>query len=247
MSETSYVGLSQLRVLQRKLDITANNIANANTAGFKGERPVFEAVEGTRATGPSDTPSSFVLDRGSYIDTSAGAIMRTDSPLDIALGGEGWLQFRTPEGEQGFGRDGGLSLDPEGTLVTSAGAQLLDAGGAPIVVPPGAGQISIARDGTVTTQDGNAIARVGVFDVPDIQSYRRLGNGVLVPPDGGAPQADELENPVVLQGMLESSNVNPVREMTRLIDVQRAYERANAMIDNADNLQRDTLQRIGRS
>ena len=244
LSESSHIGLSHARALQRQLDITANNIANANTAGFKGERPVFEPVVPGGAVNAKDA-SAFVIDRGSYIDTQQGSVTRTDNPLDIAVGGKGWLSYQTPEGQVAYGRDGSLTMDPEGAVVTTSGAQLLDEGGAPIVLPQGLSDLKISPDGTITAAGTGPLARIGVFDVPDIQSFKRLGAGMMVPVDGAA-NTEPAANPGVIQGALEGSNVNPVREMTRLIDVQRAYERTTQMMDNDNGLTRDMLQRISR-
>ena len=244
MSDSSYVGLSHARALQRQLDITANNIANANTAGFKGERPVFEPV--TPGQSPdAQTATAYVMDRGSYIDTQKGTLTRTENPLDIAVGGAGWLSYRVEGGQTAYGRDGSLTLDPDGALVTTSGARLLDEGGAPVLLPPGLSDIRISADGTVTAEGTGPLARIGVFDVPDIQGFRRLGNGMMAPAEGAA-NATPIAVPNLIQGALEGSNVNPVREMTRLIDVQRAYERTTQLMDNDNGLTRDMLQRLSR-
>ena len=246
MTETSYLGMSLATSLQRQLDITSNNIANANTAGYKGEHVVFESYMQKNA-GADQDPSQFVRDSGSYIDTRPGAVIQTGNPLDLALTGEGWFSYQTETGQRAFGRDGSFTLDTEGGLRTLAGAQVLDAGGGPIVLPTqGLGQLSIAEDGTISGTETGALARVGVFDIPGIQGYSRIGAGMFVaPPEAAAPQPSTTTQ--VMQGALEGSNINPIREMTRLIDVQRAYERTNTMMGNADNLRRDSLKRIGQA
>ena len=244
MSETGYIGTSHVRALSRQLDMTANNIANAGTAGFKGERAVFESYLGPR-TG-LDTPTAYVLDRGSYIETTPGAVVQTGNPLDLALTGEGWFAYQTPDGQTAYGRDGGLSMDAEGRLVTSAGNAILDAGGGPVVLPPDAVDLTISEDGTVSAQ-GAVLARIGLHDLPDVQGFKRLGGGLLTPPDGAPANAQPAANARLMQGSLEMSNVDPVREMTRMIEIHRAYERTNALIGNADDLRRDTIRRIGQS
>ena len=186
-----------------------------------------------------------MVDRGSYIDTRQGSVTRTDNPLDIAVGGKGWLSYQTPTGQVAYGRDGSLTMDPQGTVVTTSGARLLDDGGAPIVLPQGASDLKISPDGTITAAGTGPLAKIGVFDVPDIQSFKRLGAGMMAPAEGAA-NAVAMANPGIMQGALEGSNVNPVREMTRLIDVQRAYERTTQMMDNDNGLTRDMLQRISR-
>ena len=246
MTETSHISMSLATSLQRQLDITANNIANASTAGYKGEHVVFEALlQDNTALG--DDQAAFVSDTGSYIDTRPGALSQTGNPLDVALHGDGWFSYQTADGQQAFGRDGSFVLDPEGNLTLLSGAKVLDAGGAPIQLPPaGLGDINISEDGTISGSETGPLGRIGVFNIPEIQSYKRLGGGMLVAPDGAA-KPGVAEAVQVRQGTLELSNVNPVREMTRLIDVQRAYERTNTMMGNADDLRRDSLKRIAQA
>lgn len=243
MTETTHISMSLATSLQRQLDITANNIANASTAGYKGEHVVFESLLQDKSTS-SDDQAAFVSDTGSYIDTRPGALSQTGNPLDVALHGEGWFSYQTPKGEQAFGRDGSFTIDTQGNLTLLSGAKVLDAGGAPIQLPTeGLGEINISEDGTISGSETGPLGRIGVFEIPEIQSYKRLGAGMLVAPEGAA-KPGPAEGTAVRQGSLELSNVNPVREMTRLIDVQRAYERTNSLMGNADDLRRDSLKRI---
>ncbi|HBB83612.1 MAG TPA: flagellar biosynthesis protein FlgF, partial [Sulfitobacter sp.] len=189
MTETSHISMSLATSLQRQLDITANNIANASTAGYKGEHVVFEALlQDNTALG--DDQAAFVSDTGSYIDTRPGALSQTGNPLDVALHGEGWFSYQTADGQQAFGRDGSFVLDPEGNLTLLSGAKVLDAGGAPIQLPPaGLGDINISEDGTISGSETGPLGRIGVFNIPEIQSYKRLGGGMLVAPEGAANPA----------------------------------------------------------
>tara|TARA_R110002049_G_scaffold29972_2_gene101945 strand:- start:35049 stop:35792 length:744 start_codon:yes stop_codon:yes gene_type:complete len=246
MTETSHIGMSLATSLQRQLDITANNIANASTAGYKGEHVVFESLV-QKDAGAGQDPASFVSDSGSYIDTRPGALTQTGNPLDVALHGDGWFSYQTPDGQKSYGRDGSFTLDPDGNLVLLSGAKVLDNGGAPIMLPTqGMGELSISEDGTISGAGSGPLARIGVFDIPEIQSYRRTGAGMLVAPEDAAAPRPAIATQV-MQGALEMSNVNPIREMTRLIDVQRAYERTNTLMGNADTLRRDSLKRIGQA
>lgn len=246
MTETSYIGLSLATSLQRQLDITANNIANASTAGYKGEHMVFESLV-QQGAAPGQDPAEFVEDAGSYIDTRPGALSQTGNPLDLALHGEGWFNYQTPDGQIAYGRDGSFALDPMGNLTLLSGAKVLDQGGAPIVLPTeGLGELTISTDGTVSGSQTGPLARIGVFDIPEIQGYQRIGAGMLIAPEGAAKPRQAAATQV-MQGVLEMSNVNPIREMTKLIDVQRAYERTNTMMGNADTLRRDALKRLGQA
>ena len=242
MDGASYISLSLATAMRRDLDVTANNIANANTAGFKGERVAFEAYV---AATPGGEETEFVLDVGSYVDLTQGALTQTGNPLDVALNGKGWLSYETTEGQVGYGRDGRLIVGPEGTLQTVSGARVLDSGGGPITLPPDPGTITITTDGTIATEQG-PVGQIGVFDLPDVQSYERIGQGMFVPPEGAADTAVEAEATEVIQGSIEGSNIQPVSEVTRLLDVQKAYERAHKIIETEDRLLRDALRRLGR-
>ncbi len=247
MDNTSYISLSLATALQRKLDVTANNMANASTAGFKGERVVFSSYmhrDDSAATGKT----SFLVDRGSYLDEQQGAVTLTGNPLDMALKGDGWFSYETPQGQRTYGRDGHFATDAQGALVTMSGARVLDVGGNPIALPPDAmNDLSISRSGTISSLSNGVIAQIGVFTIPDLQAYERLGNGMLVEPDreGIRPPVPDGATEVV-QGAIEGSNIQPVVEMTQMMTIQKAYERAVQLMNGEDELRRDMLRRIGR-
>ncbi|MGC9370101.1 MAG: flagellar basal-body rod protein FlgF [Paracoccaceae bacterium] len=249
MDNSIYVSLSLATAMRRELDVTANNIANANTAGFKGERVVFDSYLHRETGLDAADDTSFVVDRGSYLDARQGALTHTGNQLDVALQGEGWLSYQTPEGQTAYGRDGRFSLDVQGNLVTLSGARVLDVGGAPIAIPPDLGsEVTISRDGSISAAGRGVIAQIGVFNLSDLQSYERIGNGLFVPPQGrpGEPPTPDL-NTEVVQGAIESSNVQPVVEMTRMMSIQRAYERAVKLMSGEDDLRRDVLRRLGQT
>ncbi len=242
MEAGTYISLSLADAMRRDLDVTANNIANTTTAGFKGERVVFDSFLETAANG---VQTEFVLDVGSYVDTRQGALSHTGNPLDVALNGPGWLSYRTPEGQTVFGRDGQLVIGAEGNLQTLSGAQVLDSGGSPIALPPDLGEVQISPDGTISSSAGT-LGQIGVFDVPSIQNYSREGAGMFRPPEGNIGDVKAAEATEVVQGSIESSNVQAVSEVIRLVEVQNAYQRANSLIENEDRLLRDSLRRLGR-
>jgi flagellar basal-body rod protein FlgF len=244
MDTISHVSLSLATAMQREMTVTANNIANANTTGFKGERVVFETWL-DRGAAPGDD-NDFVIDAGSYVDTRPGALTHTGNPLDMALNGPGWFAYRTPEGQTAYGRDGRFLVDGTGNLVTVSGAQVLGPGGGPIAIPPDAGAVSVTEDGTLSSEDGVPLAQIGVFDLPAIQSYERIGAGLFVAPEGRPAEAVAAEGTRIVQGALEGSNVQPIVEMTRLMDIQKAYERATQLTKTHDDLARDAVRRIGR-
>lgn len=247
MDNSTYVSLSLATALNRNLGVTANNMANASTAGFKGERVVFSSYlhrDDTAATG--DT--SFLLDRGSYVDTRQGAVTHTGNPLDVALNGNGWFAYETPQGQRAYGRDGHFATDAQGRLVTMSGARVLDIAGNQIALPPdAAADLSISRSGMISSLADGQIARIGVFELPDLQAYERIGNGMFVEPDieGIRPPVPDEASEVV-QGAVEGSNIQPVVEMTRMMSIQKAYERAVQLMNGEDELRRDVLRRAGR-
>ncbi len=247
MDNSTYISLSLATALRRELDVTANNMANASTAGFKGERVVFSSYlhrDAAAATG--DT--SFLIDRGSYVDQQQGAITLTGNMLDVALKGEGWFGYETPQGQRAYGRDGHFAVDAQGALITMSGARVLDLGGNPINLPPDAlNDLSISRNGTISSLANGVISQIGVFTLPDVQSYERIGNGMFIAPDleGVRPALPDTTTEVV-QGAIEGSNVQPVVEMTRMMSIQKAYERAVELMNGEDDLRRDMLRRVGR-
>ncbi|MGY6704313.1 flagellar basal-body rod protein FlgF [Roseinatronobacter sp.] len=247
MDNSTYVSLSLATALERQLNVTANNMANANTAGFKGERVVFSSYlhrDDTAASG--DT--SFLIDKGSYIDMQQGGVSHTGNPLDVALKGNGWFAYETPQGQRAYGRDGHFAQDAQGALVTMSGARVLDMAGNPIALPPDAGtDLSISRTGAISSLANGQIAQLGVFEVPDLPAYERIGNGMFVAPDIDGirpPVPDEATE--VVQGAVEGSNVQPIVEMTRMMSIQKAYERAVQLMNGEDELRRDVLRRVGR-
>ncbi|MCE0503892.1 MULTISPECIES: flagellar basal-body rod protein FlgF [unclassified Roseivivax] len=245
MDSASYIPISLVSALQRDLDVTANNIANADTVGFKRERVAFESYLHEDTGDMEDV--HFVVDGGSYLDNSQGRLQATGNPLDIALEGEGWFAFETREGGVAYGRDGRLTLDNQGTLVTIDGAQILDVGGAAInLAPEAVAGLQIAEDGTMSGPDGAALGQIGVFRIDDLQAYERAGSGLFrAPPGGGvAPELDDSS--VLIQGAVEGSNVQAITEITRLMEIQKAYERAQTVSQSADDLRQDALSRLSR-
>ena len=246
MDNSTYISLSLANALRREMDVSANNMANANTTGFKAERVVFSSYlhsDPAAATGDAN----FLIDRGSYVDPRQGAISQTGNLLDVALQGDGWLGYETPQGQRAYGRDGSLAIDAQGNLVTLTGARVLDIGGNPIALPPDAGaDLSISRSGVISSLSNGVIGQIGVFGLPDLQVYERIGNGMFVPPDVEGirpPVPDTLTQ--VIQGAIEGSNIQPVVEMTRMMSIQKAYERAVQLMNSEDELRRDMLRRIG--
>ena len=221
MDNAVYATLARQTALQRQMDVVANNIANASTTGFKREGTLFaEVVQRSTAAGNSISMSS---DTATFTDLSPGALAETGDPLTVAIAGEGMLGVERG-GETLYTRDGRLAINPEGELVLLTGDRVLDAGGAPLQIPPDAGRIAIARDGTVSA-DGRLLGQLGLYS-PESARLERVGDGLFRAPEPAAA----VERPEFAQGFLEASNVNPVTELVRMIEIQRAYERGQTLL-----------------
>jgi flagellar basal-body rod protein FlgF len=245
MGTTSYVSISLATALERSLDLAAHNMANASTAGYKAQHPLLESVDPSNSG--DDTQSvSYVKAEGIYVDLSQGALVQTGNSLDIAVTSQGWLGYQTEDGQTAYGRDGRLSVNNEGQLVNLAGNPDVEEGGAPITIPQEVAHlVQIAEDGTLTDQNGGAIGRIGLFNVPSFASASPIGNGLFLPnPPANAPTP--IETPQFAQGFIEQSNVKPVVEMIHLMDIQRAYERATNLMSDDNDLTNQAIQRLGR-
>ena len=241
MDNTTYVGLSRQMTLRRELDIVANNIANADTAGFKVES-LMTATEPRRPARTDQLPHvpNFVLDTGVARDFGQGALRRTDAGLDVAIEGDGFLTVRTPEGDR-YTRDGGLRVDARGRLVTQKGDPVVGDGGE-ITLRPDEPPPAIAADGTIS-QGALRIGRLSVVRFDNLSALSKQGDNLFMA-DGEAPRpAPEVR---VRQGMLETSNAKPVLEVVKLIELSRSYERVSRIIDNAQDLSRRAVERLGR-
>ncbi len=236
------IGLQTQRVLQRRMDITAGNLANVATAGFKADSIILEEEDGGPARA-EETPQDvrFVRDIGLARDMRQGALTPTGNPLDVALEGAGFFIVEGPNGPL-YTRDGAFSLDAEGRLVTSDGYRVLGQGGSPLALDPQGQEISIGRDGAIRI-GGDEVGRIGAAAFARPGALMRMGEN-LWSADGQAPQ--EFEG-VIVQGAVEASNVRPVIELNRLIEISRAYQSAANMISNADDLRKRTIERLGRA
>ena len=238
MDNAGYVGLSRNAGLARELTAIANNIANISTNGFRREGAVF--AEHVRALDNNDPSLSIATMTHRYVDLNQGDISSTDNPLDFAIEGEGFFLVETPGGQR-LTRDGAFSVNPEGELITSSGARVLDDSGGPIAIPAGAGEVTVSGDGAIFA-DGQAVGRFGIVAADPAFLTRDGGNAFLA--ENGH---EAVENPSVRQRALEGSNVNPVTELARLIEVQRTYESSRTLMRDEDERIKRTVQTLGRT
>lgn len=231
----STVGLSRLVALRHELDALANNIANQTTVGFKAKRILFrEYLSEKKATDDPfkrDPQVSLVQASAGFTDFSDGALKSTGSPLDVAIVGEAFFVVKTAAGER-YTRDGAFKLDGAGRLVTSGGDPVLTTSG-PITLSPQDGEAWIAADGTVLTAKGPR-GQLRLVRFADPQTLRAEGGNLF----GSSRQPTEIRADQVrlAAGVLETSNVQPALEMSRVMEVTRAYDFvASAVMKSKDN------------
>jgi flagellar basal-body rod protein FlgF len=244
MDNAQYVGLSHQMVLRRQMDIVANNIANSDTNGFKVESLMTKEVPGPPAfTAQGPAPVKFVGADGVARDFGQGALRRTDASLDVAIDGQGFFKVTTKAGER-YTRDGHFRTDDTGRVTTQNGDVVADDGGGEITIDPAKpGQITIAADGTIS-QGTERIGKVGVFKFDNLSALEKVGANQYQ--NSSNQQAAAVTDVKVRQGMLEGSNVNPIVEITRMIEVSRAYEQTTQMISSEADLSRNSISRLGR-
>lgn len=238
MDNTIYAALTRQSGLMSELRSVANNIANADTTGFRAEGVVFsEFVQRLGADHPS---LSMAAARVRQTDFGQGSLTATGGSFDLAIEGDGFFLIGTVEGER-LTRAGSFTANENGDLVTAQGDPVLDAGGAPVFVPTGTGPVSIAPDGTISA-DGQPVGQIGIVRPLDPSAMTR-GDGVLFQADAGWEPAATAR---MLQGFLEESNVDPIHQVSRMIEVQRAYELGQGFLDREDQRIRNVIQAIGR-
>ena len=235
MENTGYTTLTRQSGLMREMRIVANNIANAATSGYRQEGMVFsEYVQSI------DGGSSLSMGQGNSRHTSLvqGALTQTGGTFDFAIEGDGFFLIGTPDGER-LTRAGSFSPNAAGDLVTPDGYQVLDPGGAPVFVPAGVGDIAVAADGTISAE-GNPIGQIGVVRPLDPQQMVRE-DGVMFRADSGFEPAEDSN---VLQRFVENSNVDAISQITRMIEVQRAYELGASFLEAEDERVRQALKAL---
>ena len=230
MSQGVYAALTRQVGLMREMDIVANNIANAATTGFRSEAMIFS--EFVRDIGGGASSLSMAAGHGHLTHMSPGTLEATGGTFDFAIEGEGFFQIAAPDGLR-ITRAGAFSLNPFGELVTFDGHQVLDAGGVPVFVPPDARDIHLASDGTLSA-DGRPVSQLGLFAPADPTDLQRADGVSFTSASGFQP----VDNPRIVQGFLESSNVEPVTEIARMIAVQNAYEMGQSFLQREDERMR---------
>lgn len=248
MENALLVGLSRQMVLERQMDVVANNVANVNTNGYKADKSLFEEYLKTGAHEDNfigrDRAVSYVLDSGTYKDFSQGPTEPTKNPLDVAIDGGGFLVVQTPAGER-YTRNGSLQINNQGQLVTAAGDPVLGNAG-PIVFQQTDHDVSIAADGNVTVQEGTSRTdavrgKLRIVRFADAQNLQKEGSN-LYSAAAGAAQPDTSSK--LQQGFIEKSNVNSVTEMSRLIEVTRTYTQIANLLQQQSDLHKSAIEKL---
>ncbi len=248
MDSPTYVTLSAQVALQNQLDVVANNIANASTAGFKADRQLFQSHVDRLAVPGGQV--AFVQDRATYIDQAAGAMQKTGNPLDLAVSGDGFFSVQAADGSTGYSRDGRLHVSPDNVIVNGAGRPVLGEDGGPITLPDhysslevrGDGSISLLVDGTV-----EEVGRIATSRPSNPLGMRKTSDGLFsANPGTMTPIAGEDTGSRIVQGTLESSTVEPVHEIANMTELSRAYDRLQTMLSDDNDRERNMIAALSR-
>lgn len=244
MDNSLYIALSRQTGLQRHYDVVANNIANMNTTGYRNERMLFDdyVVKADIAKHGKDRGQlAFTQDVATFTDPTEGPITTTGRTFDVAIQGKGFFAVRTPLGER-YTRSGNFTLDNANTLVTPQGYPVLDAGGEPIILPDEInGEVTIGETGTVSL-NGEELGQINVAYFDNEQVLEKTGDSMFsspIPPG-------ITEDARVIQGALEMSNVNSVKEMTEMLTVSRDITRVANLVSSIDELQTSAIRTLAK-
>ena len=242
MENPIFISLSRLMAVHSKLDAVANNVANATTPGYKQQRVLFSEV--LRKTSMTEQVS-LVQDRATVRDMSEGPISVTSNPLDVALQGKGFFVVDTLNGPH-YTRAGNFQHDPKGQLTDVNGLPVLDTNNQPITMPKGSKGIRITADGSVfsSTNPTAPVAKIKVVSFDNERKMTEIGSGLYITDEKPQPAPKETR---VIQGAIEESNVKPVVEITRLVDIQRQYEGVQKLISSENDRQKKMIQTLGKA
>jgi flagellar basal-body rod protein FlgF len=239
MDNPGYVTLTRQSGLMAEMQAVANNIANASTTGYRREGVVFS--EFVQKLAPGDPSLSMATAEVQDTRMDQAPLTQTNGTFDLAIEGDGFFLIEGPGGSQMLTRAGSFTPSPEGELVTPDGYRLLDAGAAPVFAPSDAASIAIAGDGTMSA-DGQPMAQLGLWEAVNPLDMRHRDGVRFEVPSGAQPV--ELGGSI-LQGYLENSNVDPIGEIARMIEIQRAYEQGQSFLDREDQRIRDVIKSAG--
>jgi flagellar basal-body rod protein FlgF len=254
MENALLVGLSRQMALTHELDVIANNIANINTTGYKADNAMFEEYLMPRASDQNfagqDRRIRYVEDRASWIDMSQGAVEHTGNPLDVAISGSGYLVVQTLNGQQRYTRNGALSINASGQLVTDDGNQVIGDSG-PITFQSTDHDVTISRGGIITVREGSSAAdsprgNLQLVNFAQPQLLQKDGGSTFAAPAGVTPDPAPA-NTYVVQGAIEKSNVNGVAAMARMIEITRNYTDIANVLQQQSEQRRSALSQLSQT
>ena len=258
-----YIGSSGMNAQQNRLDAIANNLANVDTAGFKRDVSVTKSfpellLRRTEADGVYKTPfgsadvAPIIGKLGLGVETNEnytvfeqGSFRGTSMNTDIALAGEGFFAVDTPGGER-YTRNGNFILGKEGILTTKDGYPLMGENG---IIRLEDDKFTVNEDGIITTKENEVIDRIKIVRFENERYLKKMGNSFWASNSvsGEAYIAEGMERPRMLQGYMETSNVNVVNEMVRMIEVNRAYEASQKTIQSEDSMMQTLWNKVALS
>jgi flagellar basal-body rod protein FlgF len=221
MDITTSLAASRLVAQQRAMDITANNLANTNTPGFRAERVQFSDWVDRQPSGstvPGSRTVTYTQDRATWRESQYGTLTHTGNPFDLALSGDGYFTVMTKTGPR-LTRDGRFGPMPGGMLADGSGNAVLDVAGKPIQLSPRDTRFTIASDGSITSENG-PVGKIGIVRPNDPMKMRAEGATNFVSDSTTTP----IAQPGIVQGAIEQSNVQPVMEVTRMMNDLREFQ-----------------------
>ena len=247
MENSSYIGLSRQIALGRKMDIVSNNIANIDTAGYRGERAIFEEFV-VKSTNKREV--SLVQDFGIWRNNQPGPLKKTGSPFDFTTSKDTFFVINTDQGTR-FTNNGRFQLSGDGTLVNLNGLPVLDVNDNPIVITEEDGSITVTKDGIINGQQGE-IAQFKIVSFEDLQTLKKIGGGLFNTNSKPIDLTGDNQNDLIVkidfnitQGAFEGSNVQGILEMTRMMEVVRSYVSTANMLKTDHDLQRKAVDKLG--
>jgi flagellar basal-body rod protein FlgF/flagellar basal-body rod protein FlgG len=254
MENAALIGLSRQMVLARELEVVANNIANLNTTGYKADGAVFETFMSPTARHGAfrgaDGRMSYVTDRATWHDFGQGPLLQTGNPLDVALEGNIFLAVQTPRGER-YTRNGSLQINATGQLVTSEGYVVQGDGGGAITFQNTDNKIEINAAGEIRVRQGSdprSDAIRGKLRLVTFDQSGRLqkdGSSMFTAPGDMLPTTPQPPQRFrVIQGALEQSNVKPVLEMSRMVDITRTYQTIASLLQGHASMRQNAIDKL---
>lgn len=239
MTVPVYIVSSNMIGQRQRLDMTADNISNSNTTGYKKLSMSFQEIISRQK---SEEVASFTHHAGTFYNFTQGGFEKTGNSLDAAIQGAGFFQTER-NGQIHLTRNGNFTMDATGMLVTQDGFPVLDANGGQINIPADSSEININSDGSIVNQNG-LIATLGVVNVANPQALIRTGSHGYIAQNGEQPIP--VENINIAGGFLETSNINPIEETVTLTELNRRYQSASRLVRSIEELEQRAIRDLSR-